>query len=342
VKRTAVIALAMGVALGLAGLVVVWWWYGSLDDFSDTPFGSAEEKLVEIAPGARIKEVASQLERAGVVCDALRFEWLVKKQKRERQLKTGEYGFAGPMLPEKVLEIVTSGRVKLYSCTIPEGLRMDEIAPLLEGCRFGPAADLLKLCHDEGFARQLGITGATLEGYLFPETYRFPKNPRPEAVLKKMVEGFFEALKRAQARQRPEVHLDAHETATLASIIEKETGAAEERPHISCVFHNRLRKNMRLETDPTVIYAKILRTGSFDGVIRREDLEYPHPYNTYRVKGLPPGPIANPGEAALEAALAPVDCDDLFFVACGGGTHRFCPDFDCHKKNVDHCQLGKP
>ena len=99
---------------------------------------------------------------------------------------------------------------------------------------------------------------------------------------------------------------------------------------------------MRLETDPTVLYAKMLRTGSFDTRIHREDLEFTHPYNTYRVKGLPPGPIANAGAAAIEAALSPVDCDDLFFVACGGGTHLFCPDFECHKKNVDRCQLGKP
>jgi len=124
--------------------------------------------------------------------------------------------------------------------------------------------------------------------------------------------------------------------------VEKETAVPEERAHVSCVFHNRLRKNMRLETDPTVVYAKILRTGGFDGDITRADLEYKHPYNTYTVKGLPPGPIANAGEAALDAALAPADCEDLFFVACGGGRHQFCPDFSCHQQFVKRCQLGQP
>ncbi|MBI5546895.1 MAG: endolytic transglycosylase MltG [Deltaproteobacteria bacterium] len=330
-------------ALGLVGLGVVMWWYRSLDAYAATPFGSADQKVVEIPAGARTKEVAARLGAAGVISDPLRFEWLARRLKRDRQVKFGEYEFSGAQVPEQILEALALGKVKLHHCTIPEGLRADEIARLLEGCQWGRAAEYLALAGDESFARQLGIVGGhSLEGYLFPDTYSFPKAPKPEAVLRKMVEGFFEAYARAQAGRRPEVLLDVHQTATLASIIEKETGAAQERAHISCVFHNRLRKKMRLETDPTVIYAKILRLGAFDGNIRREDLQYAHPYNTYSVKGLPPGPIANSGAAAIEAALAPLDCQDLYFVACGAGTHQFCPDYDCHLRHVNRCQLGKP
>ena len=341
-RKVAIAGLAIVAAVGLATLGVVWWWYRSVDAFAARPFGSDEEKVVEVPTGARVREVAQQLAAAGVVSDSLRFEWLAKNLKRDRQIKAGEYAFAGPLLPEKVLEALALNRVKLHHCTVPEGLRLDEVAAVLEGCHWGPAAEYLRLGRDEVLARQWGIKGTSLEGYLFPDTYSFPRGPKPEAVLHKMVEAFFAALARAQAQGRPDVHLDAHETATLASIIEKETAVPDERPRVSCVFHNRLKKNMRLETDPTVVYAKILRTGRFDGDIRREDLEYRHPYNTYTVKGLPPGPIANAGAASLEAALAPIDCDDLFFVACGGGAHRFCPDYDCHKKFVDQCQLHRP
>lgn len=341
-KKPVLVGLAVVGALLLAAIGVVVWWYRSLDEFAATPYGSAEEKVIEVAPGARMREVSAELAKAGVVSDQLRFEWLAKRLKQDRALKAGEYAFAGPLLPEKILDDLAHNRVKLHHCTIPEGLRIDEVAKVLEGCHWGPASEYLRLARDEKLARQWGVDGLSLEGYLFPDTYSFPKDPKPEAVLHKMVEAFFVALKAAQANARPQIHLDVRETATLASIIEKETGVPDERPHVSCVFHNRLKKHMRLETDPTVIYAKMLRYGSFDGDIRRDDLEFKHPYNTYTVKGLPPGPIANPGAAALAAALAPVDCDDLFFVACGGGAHQFCPDFECHKKFVARCQSGRP
>jgi UPF0755 protein len=350
VKRAALIGLGALAVPALAGLGAFAWWYHSISVYAQTPFGSAEEKLLEIAPGARMKEVALQLESAGVITDARRFEWLARRLRRDRQIKTGEYGFAGPLLPEKVLETIALGRVKLHHCTIPEGLRVEEISALLAGCGYGRAEEFLALARDESVARREGVRGSSLEGYLFPDTYSFPRGPRPEAVLHKMVERFFEELRKAQARALGGVPLDAHGTATLASIIEKETGAPEERPHISCVFHNRLKKHMKLETDPTVIYAMLRHaadrpvgddpTSARAIAAGHRDLD--DPYNTYRHKGLPPGPIASAGAAALEAALHPTECDDLFFVACGGGTHRFCPDFACHDRNVDHCQRGKP
>jgi UPF0755 protein len=155
-----------------------------------------------------------------------------------------------------------------------------------------------------------------------------------------MVSRFREAFRAAEAQRSPGVALDEREAVTLASIIEKETGQAAERPRISCVFHNRLRKRMKLQTDPTVLYAMMLQNGfRWSGNIRRSDLERSHPYNTYAVAGLPPGPIANPGAAALAAALHPLTCDDLFFVSRNDRTHVFCPDYACHEAAVQKWQV---
>ncbi len=336
------IALAVLVVLGAAGAGGAYLgWERSLDVYSQTPFGSDAEKVVEIPQGAGMKSVARILAKEGVIGDETRFYWLARKLKRDRQIQAGEYAFSGAMLPEKVLDDVAKGHVRLYRCTIPEGLWMEEIAALLEKCGLAPAKRVLELARDPKFIAQQGLKAPSLEGYLFPDTYSFPKNPKPEAVVARMVKNFRDAYAAASARRRNGVTLDEHQTATLASIVEKETGAPEERPRISCVFHNRMKLDMKLETDPTVIYAKKLRLGSFDGNITKADLLHPHDYNTYTRKGLPPGPIASAGAAALNAALNPIDCNDLFFVACGGGTHIFCPDYDCHLKYVEQCQLRK-
>ncbi|HCF61431.1 MAG TPA: endolytic transglycosylase MltG [Myxococcales bacterium] len=340
-KRLAIMAVVLLALAGLAVLGGLFWWNSSLEQFARTPYGSPEEKTVEIPSGAGMKQVARLFAGAGVVGDETRFYWLARRLGIDRRIKAGEYGFSGPIAPEKVLEQIAQGRVKLYSCTIPEGLRADEVAPLLEQCGFGKASELLALARDADFAKKAGLKADSLEGYLYPDTYSFPKNPKAGQVLLKMVSRYNEEYRKADALRQKGIGLDPHETATLASIIEKETGDPQERPRISCVFHNRLKKKMKLETDPTVIYAKILRYGSFDGNIKRDDLEYFHPYNTYRVKGLPPGPIASAGAAALQAALDPIECDDLFFVACGGGTHKFCPDYTCHQRWVDICQRGR-
>lgn len=335
------IALAVLVLLGAAGAGGAYlWWVRSLDAFAETAYGSDEEKVVEIPSGSGLKAVARLLNRNGVIADETRFYWMARRLQMDRQIKAGEYAFKGALNPSKVLEDIARGQVRLYRCTIPEGLWMEEIAALLEKCGFAPADRVLELARDPEFIASLGIKAKTLEGYLFPDTYSFPRNPKPEAVLTQMVKNFRAAYAAANARRKEGITLDEHETATLASIVEKETGAPEERQRISCVFHNRMRRDMKLETDPTVIYAKKLRLGTWDGNITKVDLLTPHEYNTYSRKGLPPGPIASAGAAAIEAALNPIECDDLFFVACGGGTHVFCPDYACHLEYVQECQLG--
>jgi UPF0755 protein len=337
VKKVLLVVVCLLVlgALGGAGA-----WYvleQRVTTFAATAFGSSAPVVVEIPPGTNPKGVSSILARAGVVADAdLLYAWL-KREKLGPKLKAGEYEFVGPATPPQIIEKIIKGDVKVYRFTVPEGLRVDEVLPILASSALKVDLPKLKaLVQDKGFLKRAQVPAETIEGFLFPDTYTFPRGASEEQVLRKMVESTLEAVKRAP--RKPGITLDVLQTVTLGSIIEKETGAIEERPHISCAFHNRLNQGGKLETDPTVIYAKMLRTGVYSKNITREDLLTPHPYNTYKIKGLPPGPIASPGKAALEAALNPLDCPDFFFVSKNDGTHVFCPDFACHEANVQKWQ----
>jgi len=338
-----VLRAAVGVIflLAVAALIVGAKLYLDLLRFRETAHGSEVEKVVEVPPGASAREAVRLLARAGALADerlALRYLRYVKRDRRP--LKAGEYAFVGPLRPDEVLERVYRGDVKTYQVTIPEGLRVEEVAERVEAAGLGSAAELAALARDPGLARELGVPFPTLEGYLFPDTYTFGRSPRARAVLTAMVERFRAAWKRAEAGRTPGVSLSEKEAVTLASIIEKETGQPAERPHISCVFHNRLKRQMKLQTDPTVLYAKWLRQGgAWPRNLSRADLEAVHPYNTYAVAGLPPGPIASPGGAALAAALAPERCSDLYFVSRNDGTHVFCPDLRCHAAAVQKWQV---
>jgi UPF0755 protein len=308
--------------------------------FRETAYGSEAEKVVDIPPGTRAHEVVRLLSAGGALADE-RMAWrYVRFLKRDpRPFRSGEYAFAGGLRPDEVLERVYKGDVKTYRFTVPEGVRMDEIAEIVERAGLGKAEELLRLMRDPAVAQELGVPFRTLEGYLFPDTYSFARSPRARAVLAAMVGRFREAWKEAQALRAEGVTLTEKQAVTLASIVEKETGQPEERGRISCVFHNRLKKGIRLGTDPTVLYAKFLRTGAWSKNLTRADLETPGAYNTYLVAGLPPGPIASPGAAALAAALAPARCDDLFFVSRNDGTHAFCPDLRCHNAAVQKWQV---
>lgn len=337
------LALLLVVALAAAGAIAALAWR-ELGAFADAPYGSDREKVVEVAPGASPRQIVRQLAAAGVLSDERRaWGWLRFTRWRARDhraLRAGEYAFSGPLRPAEVLERIYRGEVKLHLVTIPEGLRLEEIAGLVEAAGLGHAAELALLARDPAFARELGVPAPGLEGFLFPDTYSFPKGPKARAVLTAMVDRFKAAWRAADARRDPAVRLDELQAVTLASIVEKETGRPDERPRIACVFHNRLRKGMRLQTDPTVMYAAMLRHGGqWSHNITRDDLLAVHPYNTYTVAGLPPGPIASPGAAALEAALRPSPCDDLFFVSRNDGTHVFCPDLRCHEAAVRKWQV---
>jgi UPF0755 protein len=334
-------ALAGAIFLAaVAALIVGAKTYLDLLRFRETPFGSEVEKVVEVPPGARARDVVRLLARGGALSDErLGWRYLRWLKRDRRPLKAGEYSFSGAHKPDEVLEKVYRGEVKTYRFTVPEGVRSDEIAEIVERAGLGRAPELLALMRDAAFARELGVPAATLEGYLFPDTYLFSRNPPARAVLSAMVERFRAAWRRAEAQRAPGVALDQRQAVILASIVEKETSRPEERPRISCVFHNRLRRHMKLQTDPTVLYAKWLRSGAWSRNITRRDLEEAHPYNTYAVEGLPPGPIASPGEAALQAALHPGECADLYFVSRNDGSHVFCPDLRCHAAAVQKWQV---
>jgi UPF0755 protein len=337
VKKILIGGLLLLVALAIAA-AAFWLSYDSkLSAFGDEAFGSDAPKTVTIAPGSGPKTVADALAAAGVVSDADLLYRYIRREKLGPKLRAGEYEFVGTLKPSQVLEKIIKGDVKLYHFTVAEGLRVDEIIPILAASELKLTMSKLEaLTHSTAFIQKVGVSQTTLEGFLFPDTYSFTKGSSEEVVLTKMVQRTFEELKKAPRKKG--VTLDLMQTLTLASIVEKETGAVEERPRISCVFHNRLKLGMKLQTDPTVIYAKMLRTGTYSKNITRADLEAPHPYNTYTMKGLPPGPIASPGAAAISAALSPIECADLFFVSKNDGTHVFCPDLKCHEANVEKWQ----
>ncbi|HZH04899.1 MAG TPA: endolytic transglycosylase MltG [Myxococcaceae bacterium] len=334
-KRLAVVAVLLALTAG--GL-----WFvrqRQLTQFAQEPFGAKELVTVVIPPGTGPRGLGQLLAERGVVRDGDLFYRLVRREKAGPKLKAGEYEFAGPLTPMDVLERVLSGQVKVYRFTVPEGLRVDEILPLLlpSGLKL-EAAKLAQLTEDPAFLRKLGVPARTLEGFLFPDTYTFTRSADEKTVLSKMVARTLEEYRKADAARSPAINLDFMQTLTLASIIEKETGAKEERPRISCVFHNRLKRDMKLQTDPTVLYAMKLLRGQFVKNISLKDLTTDHPYNTYTRKGLPPGPIASPGAQALQAALNPIACNDLYFVSRNDGTHVFCPTLECHNAAVEAWQ----
>jgi UPF0755 protein len=314
-------------------------WHG-LALLRDTPYGGPDEKVVPVPSGASARAVVHALAQAGVLSDettAWRYLRLVKRD--PRPFKAGEYAFAGPLTPDQVFERVYRGEVKLHRFTVPEGLRLDEVAPIVERSGLASATAFLEAARDPALPRALGLPYPGLEGFLYPDTYAFARGVPARAIVEGMVARFKEEYARADAARGPGVTLDLGQVATLASIVEKETGRPDERGRIACVFHNRLRIGMRLQTDPTVMYATLLRTGRWSRNISRSDLLTSHPYNTYTTDGLPPGPIASAGAAALRATLAPDACKDLYFVSRNDGSHTFCPDLTCHTAAVKTWQV---
>lgn len=339
-KRAIGVVLAVLVLAAAAG--VGWWWWRDrrITEFSRTPAGAPGTVSVIIPPGSGPRRVADVLAQAGVVSDAeLTYAWL-RRDRLGPKLRAGEYEFTLPLTPEQAIQRVAAGQQKTYHVTIPEGLRLDEILPLLAASPLKLRLDRLEmLAADAAFVRKLGVPANRLEGFLFPDTYSFTHGFTEESVLAKMVSRTLEELHAAMATADPAVTLDPLQVVTLASIVEKETGAPDERPRIACLFLNRLRLGMPLQTDPTVLYAMMLIRGKFVKNITRQDLVTPHPYNTYTVHGLPPGPIASPGNLALQAVTHPSKCTDLYFVSKNDGTHVFCPTLQCHNAAVKKWQV---
>jgi UPF0755 protein len=326
--RRALRAVAAALILGLSGLGAAA--YLALQPASR----SAEPIVVEIPRGSALRGVAAQLEQAGVIRSARAFALLARLQRRGDALRAGEYALAPSLTPAEVLERLATGAVMTHRLVLPEGLRMEEIAARIEAARLGAADEFLAVAMDPARAAAFGVEGETLEGYLFPETYELARGVPAGDVARMMVEHFLSVWRPIEPAARAR-GLSMREVVVLASLIEKETGAAEERPLIAAVFLNRLRRGMRLETDPAVIYG----IAGFDGNLRRVHLEdASNPYNTYLHAGLPPGPIANPGAASLRAVVEPAEADYLYFVARKDGTHEFSRTYADHVRAVNRFQ----
>jgi len=338
------VLLALLVLVVLAAAAAGGWYLRRerlVSEFATAPVTlPAQGVTLTVPTGTGPKTLARMLADAGIVTDSELLYLYIRREQAGPRLKAGEYLFEGTLTPAQVVEQLASGKVKLYRFTVPEGLRVEEILPILASSELKlDVKELERLASDRAFLRTAGVPTTSLEGFLYPDTYAFTRNATAEKVLTKMVQRSLEEYRKADAQRKSGVKLSLLETFTLASIVEKETGQPQERPRISCVFHNRLRQGIKLQTDPTVIYAMKLLRGVYSKNITRKDLETQHPYNTYTTVGLPPGPIASPGAAALQAALHPLECDDLFFVSRNDGTHIFCPTLDCHEAAVRKWQV---
>lgn len=278
-----------------------------------------EETAVVVPSGADLGAISRELARAGVVGHAAAFAVAVRVTGNARRLRAGEFAFAPGMTMREVADHLAEGAFVQRRLTVPEGLTTAEIVAMVK------RTDGLRGGAGEDFA----------EGALLPETYFYVRGDTRASVLGRMAAAMERALAEAWRRRDPEGALASpREALVLASIIEKETGRADERARVSAVFHNRLRRGMRLQSDPTVAYAVTGGREPLGRALGRADLRTDSPYNTYRRRGLPPGPIANPGRAAIEAAVRPLRTDEMYFVADGKGGHVFVPTLEEHNRNV--------
>lgn len=298
----------------------------------------AEEQFVEIPPGAGAGEIRRRLVDAKVVRDDFTFRAALRMTGQSQYLKAGEYRFDRPMSPTEVIEKIARGDVYGRRITFPEGLTIRNMARIYDERGFGEAAEFVKAAENAALINDLDPKAPDLEGYLFPETYSLPRGT-PASTLISLMVARFRASYTAELQERAkEQGLTTREVVTLASLVEKETGKAEERPLVAAVYRNRLRIGMGMQADPTIVYA-LEKAGKYDGNIRREHLAMDSPYNTYRHAGLPPGPIASPGAASLNAALNPADVKYLYFVSRNDGSHVFAETLAEHNANVREYQV---
>ena len=305
--------------------------YVCWEKWQRTPVNPGVDKVtIEIHPGASGAAIGDLLVENGIMPSTYHFVMLCKYKGALNQLKAGYYELSGNETPLEILDAIRTGRIYTWNLIIPEGFNVKEIDARLSSWQSYPAGSFIEAASETLLLDKFHIPAKSAEGYFFPSTYKFSKDTPPAQIALTMIKTFVERLPSGFDESAQLVGLTRHEAVILASIIEKETGAIEERPLISAVFHNRLKRKMRLQTDPTVIYA----IENFDGNLRKKDLEINSPYNTYKYPGLPVGPICNPGEAALMAAVKPAAVNYLYFVSKGDGSHLFSSNLVEHNQAV--------
>jgi len=296
------------------------------------------EQFVEIPPGAGSVTIGGRLVDSGVIRDTTIYRAALWMTGQGRHLKAGEYRFERAMTPFEVIDKIARGDVYVINVTFPEGLTIAEMAKIFESHGLGPAASLTEAARNAALIHALDPEAKDLEGYLFPETYALSRHADASKLVALMVSRFEHVFTPELRQAAAARNLTVREAVTLASIVEKETARAGERPLVAAVYTTRLRVGMPLQCDPTVIYA-LTKAGRYEGNIHKDDLSFDSPYNTYRYPGLPPGPIASPGRASLEAAVRPADADYLYFVSRNDGSHEFARTLEEHNRNVQKYQV---
>jgi len=300
------------------------------------PRGGSSIRVIHIKKGMALRQIAESLQEQGIIRNKHSFILITTLLGKKANIKAGEYEFEDFTPPFDVLDTLVKGQVKRHLVTIPEGYTLAQIAQLLDDQEIVEKNEFLQKASSPGFlavldlSPVLGSSGATLEGYLFPETYHFYKEMDSEEVIKMMVHQFKKVFEPELASRPSQMGMSEREIVTLASIIEKETSLPEEKPLISAVFHTRLARKMPLQSDPTVIYG----IRNFNGNLTKEDLLRPTPYNTYLRTGLPPSPICNPGKDSLLAAVHPAPVPYLYFVSKNDGSHYFSSEMEDHNRAV--------
>jgi UPF0755 protein len=332
--RKLVLALVAVVALALAGAAA--WFFVNVE----RPYRgyAGDEQFVEIPPGSGSAAMGRRLEDAGVVRSAGAFRLAVWSRGVGHRLQAGEYRFDTPMSAKEVVDKIARGDVYLVTITFREGLTIRQMSEVFEARGLGDASAFVEAARNAALINDLDPAARDLEGYLFPDTYSLPRRATAEQLVERMVAGFRRALSDETRARTAARGLSVRELVTLASLVEKETAKPEEREVVAAVYSNRLRIGMGMQADPTVIYALEL-LGQFDGNLTRQNLRVDHPYNTYVYAGLPPGPIAAPGRASLDAAANPADAPYLYFVSRNDGSHIFATTYEEHRRNVQQWQV---
>jgi len=305
-------------------------------NFASQPVGqSSETILIDIPRGTGFTEIIDILNNAGLVENKPFFYALAIMRGAASQIKAGEYELSDAMPPIDIINKLVMGDTKSYKVTIPEDFTVKEIAARLAADKLVSEETFLKLAFDHNFVKTLNIPGKTMEGFLYPETYRLDRSMGPKEIIRIMNQEFWERFTPDMRQRAAAMGMTITEVVTLASLIGKETGFKDEKPLVSAVFHNRLKKGMKLQSDPTAVY----NLDDFDGKIRRSHLLRNTPHNTYRNNGLPPGPIANPDIDSLKAALYPAKVNYLYFVANNNGSHQFSYTLIDHHQAVSKYQI---
>ncbi|MCC6163207.1 MAG: endolytic transglycosylase MltG [Acidobacteria bacterium] len=304
------------------------------------PHGAfAGEQFVEIPSGESTRGIGRRLIAAGVIRDDLTFRLALRWYGAGRSLKAGEYRFTEPVTPAAVIDRLARGDVYLVPLTFPEGLTVEEMAQLFGQSGLGSAEAFVAAARNPAPIAAIDPEADTLEGYLFPDTYSLPRQVDAAAVVDRMVRRFTSVFDQDMRARAKATGLTVRQIMSIAALVEKETARGDERGLVAAVYRNRFRIGMPMQADPTVIYA-LKRAGRWNGNIRKADLQFDSPYNTYRYPGLPPGPIASPGRASIEATIAPADVDYLYFVSRNDGSHEFASSLAAHNRNVQTWQIA--